>query len=171
MLVYSFSTFCPLSSLLFSPACLIIFGFCPFCSFIQFSLKRHMELLHCEKDLLLHGKEYISSACLFHPARLLNFSKISTLLVYSIPAWLFHPACYFHPARLVYSISARLLIFRKISPLLVYSIPTWLFHPACYFHRLFLFCKEIFTPCSFSFCLFIFDLHLIANANKYNKKL
>ena len=70
---------------------------------------------------------------------------------------------FFHPA--------RLLIFRKISTLLVYSIPTRLFHPACYFHRLFLFCKEIFTPCSFSFCLFIFDLHLIANANKYNKKL
>ena len=45
----------------FSPACLLIFGFCPFCSFIWFSLKRHMELLHCEQDLLLHGKEYISS--------------------------------------------------------------------------------------------------------------
>ena len=123
MLVYSFSTFCPLSSLLFSPACLIIFGFCPFCSFIQFSLKRHMELLHCEQDLLLHGKEYISSqtvhgansepkllliVLLFHtfsPDCLLDFQKKSTLLVYSIllyyqilvkfPPCSFIPSCSF----------------------------------------------------------------------------
>ena len=45
----------------FSPARLSFFGFCPFCSLIWFSLKRHMELLHCEQDLSLHGKEYVSS--------------------------------------------------------------------------------------------------------------
>ena len=33
-----FSTFCPLCLLLFFPACSLIFGFCPFCSFIRFSL-------------------------------------------------------------------------------------------------------------------------------------
>ena len=87
----------------------------------------------------------------FHPARLIIFRKISTLLFYSIPARLFHPALldhfffiqkiYLHPVllALVYSIltytwsclhtysifkKSTLLLFnfKKISTLLVYSI-------------------------------------------------
>ena len=71
------------------------------------------------------------------------FSTFCPLLAF------FHPAC--------------LLIFRKISTLLVYSIPARFFHPACYFHpaRLLLFYKKVLTSCSFSFDLFIFDLHLV----------
>ena len=52
----------------------------------------------------------------------------------------FHPARLFHPCSI---------------------IPSCLLLPSCT-ARLFLFYKiKIFTPCSFSFCLFIYDLHLI----------
>jgi hypothetical protein len=64
--------------------------------------KKTWNWLHCEQDLLLHGKEYISSQIVhsansgpklslivllfntFSPARLLDFQKKSTLFVYSI---------------------------------------------------------------------------------------
>ena len=61
MLVCYFQKFTPLCLLFFSPARLLFFGFCPFCSFIRFSIKRQMELPNCEQDLLLNGKGYISS--------------------------------------------------------------------------------------------------------------
>ena len=120
MLVYQFSTFCPLCLVLFSPACLLIFGFCPFCSFIPFSRKRHRELLHCKQDLLLHDKEYISSIsnsaqCKFR-AKIITYCPPNTFS----PAHLIDFQKKIHPARLFHP--ARLLNFSKISTLLVYSI-------------------------------------------------
>ena len=57
-----FSKVCPpMPALVLSCSFIIFWIFCPFCSFIRFSIKRHMEMPNCEQDLLLNGKGYISS--------------------------------------------------------------------------------------------------------------
>ena len=111
-------------------------------------------------------------------------SKVGSKFSLCFPA-VFHPGQTFcsqvYVNTLNYPIKehARSLIFQHFAPSARFFPPCSCinfqkkFHPACYLHpaRLFLFCKEIFTPCSFSFSLLIFYLHLIANANKYNRKL
>ena len=84
------------------------------------------------------------------------------MLLYQFPTFCPPLLSFFHPA--------RFLIFIKISTLLIYSIPAWLFHPAGYFHRAlldyFFFIKKIYLHPVLSFCLFIFDLHLIVHTYK-----
>ena len=89
--------------------------FCSFCLFIRVSIKRHMELLHCEQDLLFYRVHIISNSAnskpklslifllfnIFSPARLLDFQK--------------NPPCSFIP-------SCSIIKFQKISTLLFYSI-------------------------------------------------
>ena len=89
----------------------------------MFSLKRHMELLYCKQDLLLHGKVYISSQTVkstnsepklllivllfnaFPPAPLSEFQKKSPCPFIPSCSLLYfqkklHPARLFHPALL-----------------------------------------------------------------------
>ena len=65
-----------------------------------------MELLHCEQDLLLHGKEYLSSQTVHSANSEPKLSLIGLLFNTFYPVYLLdfqkkiHPARLFHPALL-----------------------------------------------------------------------